>query len=271
MPEDLPMPRLSECERGGIALITDDNLFESTGVRMAFTERVGGVSARPYASLNLATHVEDDCDAVTRNREILLAALGAQQAALVVPNQVHGTELVSIASADAACVAQAEQLAAEGADGVLVSCENVAALLCFADCMPVVVVAPGGRFTVVHAGWRGVYARIAVKAVAALCELAGCEPSQCNVYLGPYIHAKCFEVGEDLERKFAAEFGQGCIAAPRHVDLGWAMRESLLEAGVDPLRIADADACTVCNNERFFSYRAEGGVCGRHGAIAVRI
>ena len=45
----------------------------------------------------------------------------------------------------------------------------------------------------------------------------------------------------------------------------------LTYAGVVAERIADLDACTVCNNQEFFSYRAQDGVCGRHGAFAVRM
>ena len=47
-------------------------------------------------------------------------------------------------------------------------------MLCFADCVPVVLVAPGG-FAVVHSGWKGTIARISAKACQALCEAAGAE------------------------------------------------------------------------------------------------
>ena len=49
------------------------------------------------------------------------------------------------------------------------------------------------------------------------------------------------------------------------------MRADLSRAGLDLDRVADIDICTVCNTERFFSYRAEGGDTGRHGAFAIRI
>ncbi len=137
--------------------------------------------------------------------------------------------------------------------------------------MPVVLVAPGGQFAVVHAGWRGVYNRIVPKALGMLCEQAGAAPDECNIYIGPYIHAECFEVADDLAEKFSNSFGNDCIASPRHVDMGQAIRTSLLVMGADPARIADAGICTACNNDLFFSYRAQGGICGRHGAIAVRI
>ncbi|MFV0405396.1 MAG: laccase domain-containing protein, partial [Propioniciclava sp.] len=38
------------------------------GVRAGFSDRSGGTSAAPYASLNLGDHVGDDIDRVLTNR-----------------------------------------------------------------------------------------------------------------------------------------------------------------------------------------------------------
>lgn len=266
-----PFPNhLAQYPDDDIVAITDQGLFEATGVRVAFTERTGGESAGAYGSLNLGSHVHDDPACVAANRQRLLSALGAEGASLVVANQVHGTNVERIESGDAACVEALRHRVSEGADGIVVGCPDVAALLCFADCMPVVLVAPGGTFAVVHAGWRGVFGHIVVKALDLLCETSGAAAGSCNVYIGPYIHAECFEVGTDLARKFSAEFGSHCVPDSRHVDLGAAVRADLAAVGVDGRRIADSDACTVCSNRRFFSYRAQGGTCGRHAAVALR-
>ncbi|MBO4365029.1 MAG: laccase domain-containing protein [Eggerthellaceae bacterium] len=267
---ELPIPTLATLACDGLRMLTDDDLFSACGVRLAFTERVGGVSEGPYASLNLAAHVLDSQDAVERNRRRLLTAIGVPDAKLVVPNQVHGTDLAYVESNEREYVQLCRDRIAEGTDGIVVGCTDVAAMLCFADCMPVVLVAPGGMFAVVHAGWRGVYGNIAPKALDLLCRKAGVQAKSCNAYMGPYIHAECFEVDAQLAQKFATAFGEGCLADDRHVDLGAAMRTSLMRAGMDPARIEEAGLCTVCNNERFFSYRAQDGVCGRHAAIAVR-
>ena len=270
---ELPYPQLALCERNGLAFLSDESLSESVGVRIAFTERKGGTSVGPCASLNLGTYSGDDIDAIQENRQRLLAAIGASTAELLVPNQVHGTDIILVDHAEGAGLENRAQdaPAAEDADGIIVTCSNVAALLCFADCMPVVLVAPDASFAVVHAGWRGVMSRIVPKALRLLCEGSQAAPSACNVYLGPYIHAECFEVDPDLTQRFADAFGKRCVPDAHHVDLGEAMRASLADAGANVSRIADADACTVCENTRFFSYRAQDGVCGRHGAIAVRV
>lgn len=259
----------SGAENDAIWAYTDEELFRACGVRIAFTERTGGVSEGPYASLNLGSHVKDDPAAVEANRHLVMECMGAGEAQLIVPNQVHGSHVVCVDAPGRVAAAQDE--ASQGADALVVSAPDVAALLCFADCTPVIMAAPDGSFAVAHAGWRGVYAHIAVLALQRLCAVSGARPEECNIYIGPYIHAECFEVSADLARTFATEFGQSCTPDGRHVDMGQALRIDLARSGALLDRIADAGACTVCDNDRFYSYRAAGGTCGRHGAFAVRM
>ena len=58
----LPIPQITARRFGARCLpaLTDDALYERTGVRVAFTGRAGGVSEGPYSSLNLGNHVGDD-------------------------------------------------------------------------------------------------------------------------------------------------------------------------------------------------------------------
>ena len=76
-----------------------------------------------------------------------------------------------------------------------------------------------------------------------------------------------------LHRKqFFDSFGEASLVDERHVDMGAALRCGFASMGVASERIADVDMCTVCDaGERFYSYRASGGTCGRHGAFAARI
>ena len=266
---DLPLPRLVEGRFSNLTAYTDEGLFSASGVRIAFSERNGGISLPPYDSLNLGTHVSDGAAAVASNRAALLRALGAEDAQVICPNQVHGAD-VAICTCTSA-VDDARDFAQEGADAVVVSCDDVAALLCFADCMPVVLVAPGGAFSVVHCGWRGVVGGVWQHAALALEEASGQPISRFNAYIGPYIHSCHFEVGEEVANQFNEQFGADCLVDARHVDMGCAIQCALQALGFAPERIADVDVCTVCDGKkRFYSYRASGGVCGRHGALAVK-
>ena len=90
-----------------------------------------------------------------------------------------------------------------------------------------------------------------------------------NAYLGPHIHAECFETGADVRARFVDRYGADVAPDGRHVDLARALACDLGGAGLAAERIADAGACTACRPDDYFSYRASGGTCGRHGAIAV--
>ena len=57
----------------GVTLLTDES--RPGGVALAFTERAGGVSEAPYASLNLGGRCGDEAAHVAENRRRALAAL----------------------------------------------------------------------------------------------------------------------------------------------------------------------------------------------------
>lgn len=269
----LPAPKLAEasfCKDGhSVVVLTDDALYEHIGTRIAFTQRGGGYSAPPYASLNLGDHVGDDLDAVARNRELLMGTMGvdvSRYASLVVPKQVHGDALVCVEGN----LADAQAAARAGADGIVCVQDDVPVLLAFADCVPVVVVAPTGAFAVLHAGWRGALAGIAGKGAKALAQAAGCAVSSCNAYIGPHIGACCYETSQEILDRFVQRYGGVCDAGSRHLDLTAAVSASLIEASIERERICDSMSCTSCSNDRYFSYRADGKVTGRHGAFAYR-
>lgn len=259
---------VSRVDHDGVTLVEG----ATTDVRFAFTERTGGVSEDPYSSLNLGSHVGDDPFSVQENRRRALDAMGAAECEhnLLVPNQVHGDRIVTVASNGADDLEGVREQIAEGCDAIVCTAHGVPVMLCFADCVPVVLVAPGG-FAVVHSGWKGTIARISAKACQTLCMAAGCEPSDVSAYIGPHILGDEYEVSQELMDRFSAEFA--CIDArvSRMLDLSAAIREALVDAGVDASAIVDTNLSTVRQNDRFYSYRNEGGTCGRHAAIGVML
>lgn len=273
----LPLPLLEKKTFDGVEAYTDSELFDACGVRIGFSTRAGGVSEGAYSSLNLGSNVEDDLAKVKQNRAILHAALsGGSAAPFIVPKQVHEDTVLTVRSASEAAAVQAK--ANEGADALVVTASGVAANLCFADCCPLIAVAPTGAFTVIHAGWRGVDNLIAVKSVRMLAaevapEMGVSEAealAQINVYIGAHIHAECFETSAEIHQRFVDQFGTGCIYDATHIDLNYCERKQLTDAGIAPERIADICKCTVCYNDEFFSYRGQNGKAGRHGAYAFR-
>ena len=273
---ELPYPILERCDSTGVPLLTDDALFDAVGVRMAFTGREGGVSTGVYSSLNTASDVGDDLGVVKRNRRRALEAMDIDEELLIVPNQVHGLEVL-----DVRCGFNVERVSAQaagGIDAIVVEPVRVAALMSFADCLSLILVSPSGRFAIAHAGWRGAVAGIAGKTARALVAADGGDATtgveaarRYNAYVGPHIRAECFEVGDEVVVQFIEAYGEEAVSSPNHIDLARAVTIDLLRAGLCEERIVDSRVCTKCNPDRFFSYRASGGQCGRHAAIACRM
>lgn len=258
-------PALDRFERDGVTMVG----VPEGRVRFGFTERTGGVSVGALASLNLGGLVGDDPAAVAENRRRAVAALGAGDALdkLIVPHQVHGDEVVVVASAEAAAVARARAEAEAGADAVVCCASGVPVMLCFADCVPVVLVCASG-FAIAHSGWRGTFAGIAGKTAWILAQASGCPVSEMRAYIGPHILGDEYEVSPELMERFAGRF-ESISGSGRLLDLSAAIIESLEGAGVPPRAICDPGLSTVRLPDRFFSYRASGGTCGRHAAVGV--
>ena len=290
----LPYPKLAKGRFASIEAYSDEDLYKATGIRIAFTCRGGGVSKGSYASLNLGAHVNDCASDVEENRRRVLQGFATPDVPLLVPNQVHGDTVLTIDVQTDVLKSLVDM--AQGADGLVIDVPRVAALLCYADCVPVILVSPEGFFSVVHAGWRGVMNTIAVKAALRMAQLdkarVGKDPldkacldddkqineassrrnilESYNVYIGPHIRRECFETSEELHDLFVETFGASCDAGYRHIDLSQALITQLTQVGISPDRICDLGICTMCHTDEFFSYRAEAGVTGRHGAFAYK-
>lgn len=254
----------------GVTLLMDPEV--PCGVTLAFTERTGGFSEGEFSSLNLGSRCGDNLQQVQKNRQLVLEALGAGKlfSQLLIPHQVHGSKVVCLTSNTSEAFEQAQAEAEAGADAIVCTVQNTPVMLAFADCVPVILVAPGG-FAVAHSGWKGTIARISARATEALCQAAGAKSSEVKAYIGPHIGGADYEVSPELIQMFSQEFGPGVVdraSGERYLDLGYAVRAALVDAGVRASAIEEVTDSTASTTERFFSYRAEHGKCGRHAAVA---
>jgi YfiH family protein len=256
-----------------VSFLTDADLLREHGIVVAFSRRGGGRSRAPFASLNLAAHVGDDPGTVDANRSALMSALGLGRLRdrLTMSEQVHGTCVRAVSGATVGMGAFAREGSPPpipATDALLTTEESVPLMLCFADCVPVVLVAPGAvrGVAVVHAGWRGALDGIVREAVARLAAATGTRALDILAYVGPHIGGCHYEVGPELLTRFVDVFGAG-VEADGRLDLGAAVSHGLAEAGVPSASVVRADVCTVESTESFYSYRAQG-LTGRHGALA---
>jgi hypothetical protein len=172
---------------------------------------------------------------------------------LVRPQQVHGNSVITAGRGASAVEAEA--------DAVITATDGIAPTVITADCLPIVIAAPRA-VAAVHAGWRGLDAGVIAKAVAMLRAHGG---GVMNAAIGPGAGVCCYEVGDDLHRRFnthCQDFHHG-----QNLDLKAIARVQLMEAGV--ARIHDTEVCTICGDpELTFSYRREGSETGRQALIA---
>ena len=256
--------------RDRVATHVAPSLFAESSIGVAFSERSGGVSAGPYASLDLALHVGDDPHAVDTNRDRLLATLGigSLRDRLTTAEQVHGIAVVEVGPefAGSGSYAARGRPPVRAADALWTRERGVPLLLLFADCVPVVLARPSvPAVAVVHAGWRGAAIGIVGAAARTLAGLPG--EDDLVAFVGPHIGECCYEVGADCVSHFGNAFVTITAAAPR-LDLGAAVAEDLKRSGVPKERQWHLGICTAHNTDRFYSYRSEGRT-GRHGALAV--
>jgi YfiH family protein len=242
------------------------------GFAHGFPTRAGGVSEGPYQSLNLARSFGDSAESVTENRRRWLRAAGIDR--LFVAKQVHGAQVARVRAQDAP-----DTWNGVVADALITDVPGAGLGVLHADCVPLLLADPQrGACAAVHAGWRGVIARVAGATVAAMAEAFGTRPADLAVALGPAIGACCFEVGPEVVAAFEGAYpdarGRGVIReGPRrpHVDLKAALRLELQIAGVPAGQIDAGAACTRCDPAgRFFSYRGGNGRTGQHLSVIVR-
>lgn len=267
-------PSLSVRERGGTRWLTDGSLDEEVGVRIALTTRAGGRSAGPFHGLNLAAHVGDDPVVVDWNRAVLLGALEIELLlpSLTTAEQVHGLTVREVSGSMRGMGAFANPVgppSVPAADALYTLEAGTPLLLLYADCVPVILAAPGPKrgVAVVHAGWKGALGRLPGKAATRLAEAVGCRTCDLLAYIGPHIGPCHYEVGPERMSQFIDAFGSIASAQGR-LDLGAVVYETLSEVGVSPGNVVSAGVCTAEETSSFYSFRAEGRT-GRHGALAV--
>lgn len=221
-------------------------------VRALQTTRVGGVSAEPYDSLNLAGHVGDDALKVAANRQLLSPYVPTEPLWL---NQVHGIAVVDAASR------------LPDADASFTRAPNVVCATMTADCLPVLLCDEAGTVVAaVHAGWRGLCDGVIEAAVAAMQT----PPKNLMAWLGPAIGPNAFEVGTEVLDAFISHDREAELAFRAATDDKWLgdiyllAKQRLHKLGVE--RIYGGGLCTYTDQARFFSFRRDG-VTGRMASM----
>lgn len=251
------------------------------GLTAGMTSRLGGVSAPPYASLNMGLHVGDQPADVVRNRERAAAEIGLPLSSWVFAEQVHGTQVAYIREAERGRGAFSRTDEISASDALITTDSKVVLAALFADCVPLYFIDPAHRaIAVAHAGWQGTVGSIAEQVVDSMKSRYGSAPGGLYAAIGPSIRSCCYQVDERVAQpvrtllaKLAAQ--DGCDDDPGsyllsdseegkyRLDLQLVNRQIMIKAGILPSRIEITKWCTSCNVDQLFSHRKEKGTTGR--------
>ncbi|HYN76158.1 MAG TPA: peptidoglycan editing factor PgeF [Candidatus Limnocylindria bacterium] len=222
-----------------------------------FSDRHGGVSRPPYASLNLGDHVSDDPECVATNRARLATEVGADQVRWM--DQVHGDEVVVLDTP------REPTDRPPRCDGLVTALPGLALGVLVADCVPVLMVdAHAGVAAAVHAGRRGVAHDIVARALEVMVGLGATE-QRVEVLLGPSICGACYEVPHELQEELLS------VVPAARATTRWGTPGLDLRVGLrDRLtgRVASVALVGPCTFESadHFSHRRDG-VTGRTAGV----
>jgi len=221
------------------------------------TLRAGGASAAPFDSFNLSLGVGDEPAAVQANRLRFLQCVVARPTWL---RQVHGSDVLQISG-------DTPEHPQQPFDAAWTSEPGLACMVSAADCMPVLFATrDGSAVGAAHAGWRGLAGGVVEATLGAICEGLGVPPADVQVWLGPCIGPRQFEVGAEVLQAFGHNPARPDLAyfvphARPDGSARWLANLRALAclrlqaAGVQ--HISADGSCTVEDPSRFFSYRRD--------------
>ena len=244
---------------------------EGISVPHCFTTRIGGVSEGIYASMNIGMHRGDSEENVAENHRRLAQALGYDVNKIVMTRQIHSDIVRVVTEKDCLGLDHHEYPCC---DGLVTNAPDLALVIFTADCTPILLHDPEtGAVGAAHAGWRGTALNIAGKTVAVMEKEFGCKPENIRAAIGPNISACCFETDAEVPNAMVQAFGSAVEKwiTPKnekfYVNLKEINRHALLSAGVRHVEVSDA--CTACQNGRFWSHRVTHGNRGSQGGVIV--
>ena len=181
----------------------------------------------------------------------------------IFPVQVHG---IGVLDADVASQSRGAE-----ADAVVTVEAGRSVGIVTADCVPILAASRDGRVVAaIHAGWRGLAAGVIEAGVAALRDRAGAG-AELVCAVGPSAGGCCYEVDEPVRSALA---GRCAIWLPE-VMVESRPGHARFDPGLLATRILEGllgrDArigtrhrvCTICDADRFESYRRDGAAAGR--------
>lgn len=206
---------------------------------VAFTTQIsGGVSGKPYHSLNVGDHVGDIHSDVEVNRGLLPYSSNIHWL-----NQTHSDVAVQLPSGN------------KDADAAYTTSSNLACSVMTADCLPILLTDTEGHVVcAIHAGWKGLLVDIIRKTIDKA--FFGIPRNTIIAWVGPSIRQCHYEVDSAMAIQFdhysdAYVYRENPKKAM--LNLSSIACQQLDSIGIESISV-NAE-CTYCESEKYFSFR----------------
>ena len=262
-------------EKKNVTYLTYPSFEKIPDVVHGFSTREGGVSQGIFASMNLSFSRGDEEQAVMENYHRLADAVGFRVEDMVASDQTHTTNVRVVAEEDRGN-GIVKPKAFHDVDGMITNVPGIVLCTYYADCVPLYFVDPIHHAVgLSHSGWRGTVGKIGKVTVQKMEQEFGTRPEQLLAAIGPSICQDCYEVSEDVIKKFRENYDENLWPeifyqkenGKYQLNL-WKANESVfLESGILPEHIAVTNVCTHCNPDILFSHRTTGNERGTLSAF----
>ena len=140
-----------------------------------------------------------------------------------------------------------------------------------ADCTPVLFYDPVQQvIAVAHAGRAGALQGIVPKTIQKMQQHFKSTLEDIKVVLGPSIGACCYEVNEEIFKEVKSKgYGLSTVFEKQryYLDVKHIIHQQLKTLGLDSSQVEDLDICNACENNTYFSYRADQQKSGRFAGV----
>lgn len=282
----MPLPKIEKPRRAEPGVVGGMKLdIESNGVGLlkfpdwrvlpvkhAFSTRIGGVSCKEFASMNLGFSRGDCDDDVVENYRRFSEAVCVPMMKLTAGAQDHNINVVRV-SGEAAGTGVWSTRENESIDGLITDEIGLPLMIYCSDCVPLYFYDPKHHaIGLSHAGWRGTVAGMAKATIEKMQAEFGSDPGELLAAIGPSIGPESFEVDLPCAEEFMALPGYESFVKDDgngkfHVDLWECNRSFMLSCGMRPENITVGGVCSVKESDLVFSHRVTRGKRGSNAGV----
>jgi len=242
--------------------ILKSKLIAHKEINYGFFSRMGGISSKPFDTLNCGLNSGDSINNVKKNIKLAMNSLSLRSKDLIIGNQYHSNKVIKIKN---------HYKKKYKADGFVTKNKNVAIGILTADCAPIFFYDNKNKIIgAAHAGWKGCLNNICNSIIESMNSY-GSNNINIEVIIGPCIGYQKYEVGKDLYNEFIIKdlkykkYFKKKINNKFTFNLAGALRYQLINKKLKKIIMLNKD--TFTNHKKYFSHRrsiyAKKGKTGR--------